>query len=223
MSGSTAERRHRPIARIWNGKVRRSDANRYASLMRSAALPDYRATPGNIGAWVLRRDAEIETEFTMLSMWDSVDAVRGFAGDPVDRARYYDFDAHYLLAAPERVAHFVIDSEVVGPSMDAREMVDPQRLLGGACELAGEELRDRLAEWSAVAARAVGVDTLPGGLRLTFASSEPLDQLATLVAQESECCAFYRFTLRVDGPARILEIDAGRGNASVARALVGLD
>ena len=72
-------------------------------------------------------------------------------------------------------------------------------------------------------ARALSTDEFDGGLRLTIAQSEPLERLVSLVVQESECCAFYRFTMHVDGPARVLEIDAGPGNAAAARALVGLD
>jgi heme-degrading monooxygenase HmoA len=40
-----------------------------------------RADPGNRGAWMLRRDQGDRTEFLTLSLWDSVDAIRAFAGD----------------------------------------------------------------------------------------------------------------------------------------------
>lgn len=210
----------RPVARIWSGKVRRGDADAYAALMRSTAVPDYRATAGNVGAWVLRRDDDAVTEIAMLTMWDSLEAVRRFAGEAVDQARYYDFDATYLLERPERVDHFTIDSDVAPASTSAA--ADPERLIGAACTLGAAELRERLGQWSALRERAVATDQLPGGLRLILAASESLDDVATLVAQESACCEFYRFTLRVDGPARVLEIDAGAGNAGAVQALLGL-
>jgi heme-degrading monooxygenase HmoA len=187
--------------------------------MRSVAVADYRATAGNLGAWVLRRDGDAASEFLMLTMWDSLEAVRRFAGDPADRARYYDFDSGYLLDLPERVAHYTIDSDVVPPAVAS----GPRDSIGASCTLDAGERAERLAAWRAVRTRALSTDELDGGLRLVLAPSEPLEPLATLVAQESECCAFYRFTLRVDGPARVLEIDAGPGNAAAARALVGLD
>ena len=210
---------HGPMARIWSGRVRTGDADAYAGLMRSVAVPDYRVIPGNLGAWVLRRDGEAETEFSMLTMWDSLEAVRRFAGDPVDRAHYYDFDSAYLLDLPERVTHFTIDSEVVPPTPSPAS----RDTIGASCTLEADERAERLAAWRAVRARALSIEQSEGGLRLVFAPTEPLEQLATLVAQESDCCAFYRFTLRVDGPARVLEIHAGTGNAAAARALLGLD
>ena len=140
-------------------------------------------------------------------------------GDPVDRAHYYDFDSAYLLDLPERVTHFTIDSEVVPPTPSPAS----RDTIGASCTLEADERAERLAAWRAVRARALSIEQSEGGLRLVFAPTEPLEQLATLVAQESDCCAFYRFTLRVDGPARVLEINAGTGNAAAARALLGLD
>ena len=147
----------RPVARIWTGRVRRDDADAYAALMRSTAVPDYRAIPGNLGAWVLRRDDDAGTEIAMLTMWDSLEAVRRFAGEPADRARYYDFDAAYLLERPERVDHFTIDSDVAPASTDFSP-ADPERLIGAACTLGAAELRERLGQWTALRERAVATD-----------------------------------------------------------------
>lgn len=43
------------IARIWQGRTPADKAAAYLDLMRKVALPDYRATPGNRGAWCLHR------------------------------------------------------------------------------------------------------------------------------------------------------------------------
>lgn len=94
-----------PIARIWSGRVPRVRGDAYLELMERRALADYRAVPGNRWAIVLRRDDDPVTEVTTVSAWDSLDAVRAFAGDPVDRARYYDFDREYLLDFPDTVTH----------------------------------------------------------------------------------------------------------------------
>ncbi len=43
-----------------------------------------------------------------------------------------------------------------------------------------------------------------------------------LVVSESECCAFYTFTVSVEGPERRLEINAGPGGGPAVQALLGL-
>jgi heme-degrading monooxygenase HmoA len=96
------------VARVWEGRVPRPKADAYLELMERVALPDYRAVPGNLGAWALRRDADDVTFVTMVTFWESLDAIRGFAGEPVDRAKYYDFDSDFLLDFPANATHHVI-------------------------------------------------------------------------------------------------------------------
>ena len=70
----------------------------------------YRETPGNRGAWMLRRDEGDRTEFVTLSYWDSLDAVRAFAGDDVERAVFYPEDDRFLVDRETRVLHYEIVS-----------------------------------------------------------------------------------------------------------------
>jgi heme-degrading monooxygenase HmoA len=74
------------IARLWRGWTKRSDAAEYATYVQQMGLTAYRATPGNRGAWILQRDVDDRTEILTLSLWDSADAVRRFAGDDISRA-----------------------------------------------------------------------------------------------------------------------------------------
>ena len=70
-------------------------------------LADYRATPGNLGALIAVRDLDDDrAEVITLSWWPSMDAIRGFAGDDVERAVYYPQDDRYLLTTPEKVQHY---------------------------------------------------------------------------------------------------------------------
>lgn len=98
-----------------------------------------------------------------------------------------------------------------------------ERMVGAACTLDTAQLRERLREWRALRDRATVVEPIPGGARLAFSADEPIGAVADLVALESECCAFYTFTLRIDGPTRQLEISAGSGGEPAVRALLGLD
>ncbi len=94
------------IVRMWHGATPLEKGDEYLALMRNVAIPDYAATPGNRGAYALRRDAGELAHFTMLTFWDSLDAIKAFAGEPVETAKYYDFDADFLVEMPPSASHF---------------------------------------------------------------------------------------------------------------------
>lgn len=96
------------------------------------------------------------------------------------------------------------------------------RLMGAACTLDAAEMPARLREWAELRDRSTGVRPISGGVALSLAASEPIGPVADLMARESECCAFYTFVLRVDGPTRELEITAGAGRDIAVRVLLGI-
>jgi heme-degrading monooxygenase HmoA len=100
-----------PIMRIWRGEVRTDRATEYLARMTPAAMADYRSVPGNRGAWVLSRRKGAVTEVATLSLWSSLESIRAFAGEDLDRAKYYDFDPAYLLSLPETVEHWEVLAE----------------------------------------------------------------------------------------------------------------
>ena len=100
------------IARMWHGRVPLAKAAAYEAYLEATGLADYRATPGNRGTWLLRRDDGDVAHFTTLTFWESVDAVRAFAGADYEAARYYPEDDAYLVEREPRVVHFDV---VAGP------------------------------------------------------------------------------------------------------------
>jgi heme-degrading monooxygenase HmoA len=97
------------IARIWRGWIRRADSDAYVEYLRDTGLREYRSTPGNRGAWVLRRDEGDRTEVITLSFWVSLDAIRGFAGDEIERAVFYPEDDRFLVDREITVGHYTLD------------------------------------------------------------------------------------------------------------------
>jgi heme-degrading monooxygenase HmoA len=97
------------IARTWTGTVRRADADDYADYIRDTGFSEYARTPGNRGAWMLRRDEGEETEFITLSLWESEDAIRAFAGDDIEAAVLYPEDERYLIGESSVVHYEVVD------------------------------------------------------------------------------------------------------------------
>jgi heme-degrading monooxygenase HmoA len=96
------------IARTWRGWTSLNDADAYAEYIRETGFSSYLATPGNRGAFILRRDEGDRTEFLTLSLWDSLDDVRGFAGETIDQAVFYPEDDRYLVERELTVEHFEV-------------------------------------------------------------------------------------------------------------------
>ena len=85
------------IARTWRGAVRAEDAEAYAAYIQKTGLAGYASTPGNQGAWLLYRVDGDRAEILTMSLWESMDAIHGFAGEDVERAVFYPEDDRWLV------------------------------------------------------------------------------------------------------------------------------
>jgi heme-degrading monooxygenase HmoA len=103
------------IARTWTGAVHTTDADEYADYIRETGFREYGETPGNLGAWLLRRDHRGTTELITLSLWDSVEAIRTFAGDDIEAAVLYPEDKRYLIDGASTIAHYDVIDHITGP------------------------------------------------------------------------------------------------------------
>jgi heme-degrading monooxygenase HmoA len=106
------------IMRTWRGAVHRADEERYLEHQAATGVRDYRETPGNLGAVVLRRERDDLVEVTTVSFWASMDAVRAFAGEDPGRAKFYPGDDDLLAQKDDHADHY----EVVAVDLDARAL-----------------------------------------------------------------------------------------------------
>jgi heme-degrading monooxygenase HmoA len=84
------------IARIWQGRTRPSMGKSYLSYLNQTGLKDYKATEGFRDVLVLTRDIGDVTEYVLITLWDSMEAVQRFAGPEPERAVYYPEDDRYF-------------------------------------------------------------------------------------------------------------------------------
>jgi heme-degrading monooxygenase HmoA len=98
------------IARIWRGATAVEDRAAYTAYMHQTGLKEYREAPGNRGAWILWREVDGRAEFLTLSMWDSREAIAGFAGEDIDRAVFYPEDDRYLVERNLTVTHYEVEA-----------------------------------------------------------------------------------------------------------------
>jgi heme-degrading monooxygenase HmoA len=96
------------IIREWRGRARRSQADAYPRHFRERVISDLRDVPGFMGAQLSRRDVDGGVEFLVLTQWQSMDAIRGFAGTEVDKAVVEPGAAATLVEFDERVRHYEI-------------------------------------------------------------------------------------------------------------------
>lgn len=96
------------IARISHGTAPLEKAPRYLELMRAVAIPDYQRIPGNKVALVLQSVNDTTANFLTFTLWESLESIRAFAGEDVDRAKYYDFDSTFLTELEQTVQHYEV-------------------------------------------------------------------------------------------------------------------
>jgi heme-degrading monooxygenase HmoA len=94
------------IARIWHGWTTPANADAYETLLRSEVLPGISKISGARGAYVLRAPVGDEVEFVTITLWESLDAVREFAGDDYEVAVVPPEARRLLSRFDERSRHF---------------------------------------------------------------------------------------------------------------------
>jgi heme-degrading monooxygenase HmoA len=96
------------IARLWQGVVPAAKEAAYREFLEREVLPEYRGTPGNRGVVVLRRQEGERVRFLVISHWDSLDAIRAFASDDVERAHYRPAALAFLVDPEPFATHYEV-------------------------------------------------------------------------------------------------------------------
>jgi len=74
------------IMRVWHGYTSPENADAYEQLLKTEVLPGIHRVKGYCGAFLLRKSNGKEVEFITLTLWDSLDAIREFAGQDYEIA-----------------------------------------------------------------------------------------------------------------------------------------
>ena len=85
------------IMRLWHGRTAKGNFEAYTQFMRERAAPDYASVEGNLGCYFSRRLDDEAAHFLLVTLWESIDAVRAFAGPDPEVAKYYPEDDDFLL------------------------------------------------------------------------------------------------------------------------------
>lgn len=85
------------LSRVWHGWTLPEDAEVYERLVTEEVLPAMEEMKGFLGAQMMRLDRSEETEFLVITEWDSLDAVKSFAGEDYERTSI-PYEAEQLLS-----------------------------------------------------------------------------------------------------------------------------
>jgi hypothetical protein len=97
------------IARWWRGwAAAQEEADAYEELLRTTIFPWVAEHEGHRGSYLVRRNVEVEVEFATLTLWDSLDSVRAFAGEDYEVAVVPDAARAVLSHWDERSAHYEV-------------------------------------------------------------------------------------------------------------------
>ena len=99
------------IIREWRGRATPAKAEAYPAHFRANVLPELRDIPGFLGAQLSRRQRDDAIEFLVLTRWQSVDAIRGFAGVDISRAVVEPEAVAALVAFDASVQHYEVIEE----------------------------------------------------------------------------------------------------------------
>jgi heme-degrading monooxygenase HmoA len=102
------------ISRYWSGRTRTEDIDAYVEYVRNTGIATQRATEGNLGSMIWINRGPVEAEMVVVSFWESLDAVRRFAGPEPEVAVFYPDDEQYLVEADQSVTHYEIPAFSTG-------------------------------------------------------------------------------------------------------------
>jgi heme-degrading monooxygenase HmoA len=99
------------IVRTWRSQATAASALAYADYFRTNLLPELHKIEGFRGAYLLRDDQDGKVEFLVLTKWASLEAIRAFAGDDVNRAVVEPEAVAVLTSFDATVRHYEVVAE----------------------------------------------------------------------------------------------------------------
>lgn len=100
------------IVRTWRGRTSISNQSAYAEHFKRYVIPELQAIRGFLGASLLKRNLSGEVEVFVLTEWTSMDAIRAFAGNDVDKAVVAPEAAAVLVEYDRLVSHYEVVHDV---------------------------------------------------------------------------------------------------------------
>lgn len=96
------------IARIWRGQTLAALADEYTKYLCEEGVRAIARIPGNRGVQMLRSVRNEVADFQVLSYWESIEAIKRFAGEDYEQVHHLPDDPKYMIGAAPTVRHFEV-------------------------------------------------------------------------------------------------------------------
>ena len=100
------------IIRVWYGTAHSEYADKYGRHVKDDIFPLFSEMKGNLGAKVLRRDVEEGVEFMVMTRWESMESIKQFAKDDVEKAVVAEVARPFFIRYEDHVSHFSVENEM---------------------------------------------------------------------------------------------------------------
>jgi heme-degrading monooxygenase HmoA len=97
------------VARIWHGRTPAGKADEYRQYLFDVGVKKIASLPGNRGVQMMVSKADEQAEFMVVSYWDSIAAIQGYAGAEYTKVHDLPRDKEFLIDMETRVRHFQLD------------------------------------------------------------------------------------------------------------------
>jgi len=103
------------ILRMWRARATAEKSGEYVQHATNKVFPTLRAIAGHRGAYLLRRAVDDAVELVVLTLWESMEAVRQFAGKEPEKAVVEPEARAVLTSFDDSVTHFEIIDRTTKP------------------------------------------------------------------------------------------------------------
>ncbi len=94
------------ITRVWHGRTKPENAENYLQFLLHNGTKEYWQTNGILSVKIWQRKEEDCCHFWTVTEWMNMEAIKGFAGEDYEKAKYYPEDSGILLEFEEKVVHY---------------------------------------------------------------------------------------------------------------------
>jgi heme-degrading monooxygenase HmoA len=101
------------IARVWRARATAEGADAYREHFTNAVLPALRRLDGHRGAYLFRKETGETVELEVMTLWESFEAIKDFAGDDMSTAVVEPEAQAVLLAYDKTVNHRTVVLDTV--------------------------------------------------------------------------------------------------------------
>ena len=97
------------VARIWHGRTTAEKADEYRQYLFDVGVKKIASLPGNRGVQMMMNKTAEQGEFMVVSYWNSIDAIKGYAGESYTHVHDLPRDKEFLIDPETLVRHFELD------------------------------------------------------------------------------------------------------------------